>query len=279
LKAFILLLLGLVAGYFLYPAFHSQPKTIKISNDNLGEFKDFVEKEAKEFALLETAEDKLKAAEAMYGKMMVLFLAHLGLKSTHEFRPAAIVAKVEPIQKSANPKEVALADKREPLPLPAPRDDYVDNREKAKLKEENKTDQEQYDQYRMAQYIDKFDIKAKRLLGSLRGTLKHDGSKNEGRIDSVLMEFNLHQHGDKITGDTLVVMADPNNVEYSRNAGNDGNRAMKSSPQDADAYYVDASPTSYFSINLKSFPEVTGQYFERGKLIGTVYLRKIDGFQ
>jgi hypothetical protein len=277
LKALILLLAGLIAGYFLYPAFHTQPKAIKLSEENVGKFQEFVNKEAKDFAMLETAEDKLKAAEAMYGKMMVLFLAHLGLKSNYDFKPAATMAKIETVQEKKIPEEPRVAEKEEPLSNPGRRDLYADE-VKSKPKAENKTDQERYEQYRMSQYIEKFDEKAKRLLGSFRGTLKHDSPKNEGRVDSVLMEFNLHQEDGKVTGDTLVVMADPSNVEYSRNAGNGGNRAMKSISQDADSYYVDASPTSYFLINLKTFPEVTGQYYERGKLIGTVNLRKTDGF-
>lgn len=273
----LLLLAGLTAGYFLYPAFHTQTKTINLSHEKVGQFQEFVNKEAKDFAVLETAEDKLKAAEVMYGKMMVLFLAHLGLKSNYDFKPAAIVAKTEMAPEKKIPEEAMISEKVERSSNLGTRDAYADE-VKSKPKVENKTDQERYEQYRMSQYIEKFDEKTKRLLGSFRGTLKHEGSKNDGRVDSVLMEFNLHQEDDKVTGDTLVVMADPNNVEYSRNAGNGGNRAMKSSSQDADSYYVDASPTSYFLINLKNFPEVTGQYYERGKLIGNVNLRKTDGF-
>jgi hypothetical protein len=277
LKALLILLVGLIAGYFLYPAFHTQPETIKLSHEKVGQFEEFVNKEAKDFAVLETAEDKLKAAEAMYGKMMVLFLAHLGLKSNYDFKPVAVVVKAETAKEKKIPEERIVAEKVEPLSHAGTRDAYADE-VKSKPKAENKTDQERYEQYRMSQYIEKFDDKAKRLLGSFRGTLKHDSPKNEGRVDSVLMEFNLHQENGKVTGDTLVVMADPSNVEYSRNAGNAGNRAMKFNPQDVDSYYVDASPTSYFLIYLKTFPEVTGQYYERGKLIGTVNLRKTDGF-
>ena len=277
MKTLLLLLGGLLAGYFLYPVFHSQPKTIKLSDEKVGQFQEFVNKEAKDFAILETAEDKLKAAEAMYGKMMVLFLAHLGLKSNYNFKPVAVVAKTEAVKEQKISENSRVAEKEEPVSNLGSREAYADEI-KSKPKAEVKTDQERYEQYRMSQYIEKFDDKSKRLFGSFRGALKHEATKNEGRVDSVLMEFNLHLEDGKVSGDTLVVLADPRNVEYSRNAGNGGNRAMKSSPQDVDSYYIDASPTSYFLINLKNIPEVTGQYYERGKLIGNVNLRKTDGF-
>lgn len=278
MKAILLLVTGLTAGYFLYPVFHPRPEAVTISDENLNQFKDFVDKEAKSFAEYDTAEDKLKAAEAMYGKMMVLFLAHLGLKSNYEFKPVVPEAKVEATPKKIDFKEVTLAEKVDPVLPVKRRRGSQEEKKNVTSNKEIKTDEERYDQYRSAQYIDKFDVKSKRLLGIFRGTLKHDASKNEGRVDNVLMEFNLHQDDNKITGDTLVVMADSNNVEYSRNAGSGGNRAMKSSPQDADSYYVDASPTSYFLINLKDFPEVSGQYFEKGKLVGTVKLFKTDRY-
>jgi hypothetical protein len=114
-------------------------------------------------------------------------------------------------------------------------------------------------------------------LGSFAGLLSYQAQSNKDRVDTVQMTFNLHMEGKNVTGNTLVVMSDSDNVEYSRNSGNGGNKSLKSVPQDAESFYVDASPTSYFVINLKSFPQVSGQYFERGKLIGNVTLRKTSG--
>jgi hypothetical protein len=270
LKYSIILLIGLISGYFLYPAFNSN----KLTPQETTKFQDFIDHEAKSFALLQDADAKLKAAEAMYGKMMILFLADLGLKSSHDFTPA-IAAVVEPIQvreEIIRDEAPAGSEKGEvvnvSLPIPAST--------KAKKK---KTDQERYDSYRMAHYVDSFKGQSKRLLGTFRGVLKHQTIKNKGRIDTVVMTFNLKQEGKSIKGDTLVAMSDPSGYEYSRNAGNGGNRSLKSVPQDENSYYVDASPTSYFLINLKSFPEVSGQYFESGRLIGNVQLRKAEGAQ
>lgn len=81
MKTLLILLAGLIAGYFLYPVFHVQPKTIKLSYEEVGQFEEFVNKEARDFAVLEFAEKKVKATEAIYSKIRILFLAHLGLES------------------------------------------------------------------------------------------------------------------------------------------------------------------------------------------------------
>jgi hypothetical protein len=72
----------------------------------------------------------------------------------------------------------------------------------------------------------------------------------------------------------LVSMIDPSGKEYSRSAGNGGNKLIKKAHQE-NSYYFEASLTSYFLLDLTKFPWVTGQYFERGKLTGNVLLRKI----
>ncbi len=265
MKYLLVLVVGLVSGYFIYPAFNSKT----LSPEKTVKFQNFINEEAKAFALLEDADAKLKAAEAMYGKMMILFLADLGLKTSYQYTPAVpdqlvmekTVEDVIPVDQVVNEKTlVTTAEKT-----------------KDKKNEEKKTDQQRYDLYRSAQYMEAFKGKDKRLLGSFKGLLRYQSLKNRDRIDSVQMNFNLRQEGNTVTGDTLVVMSDPENVEYSRNVGNGGNKSLKSVPQNADAFYVEASPTSYFFINLKAFPSVSGQYFERGKLIGNVTLQKTDG--
>ncbi|MBA2404453.1 MAG: hypothetical protein H0V66_06765 [Bdellovibrionales bacterium] len=272
MKYLAVLILGLATGYFLYPAFHFSPVVeSKLSLEKSTKLQKFIDQEAKAFALLKDADAKLKAAEEMYGKMMILFLADLGLKSSHQFAPAEVVTSPEPVKHEIIREEKEAVIETSPIAIAPP------VKKLTSIEQKNKDNDERYDKYRMAHYVESFDGKAKRLLGTFKGILRHQGSRLKGREDTVTMNFNLKQQGKNISGDTLIVMTDANHHEYSRNAGNGGNRALKSVPQDAESFYVDASPTSYFLINLKSYPQVSGKYFERGKLIGDVELRKMDG--
>jgi hypothetical protein len=89
LKYLAILVVGLISGYVLYPAFNPSAVEPKLPEEKESKLQNFIDQEAKAFAVLKDADAKLKAAEAMYGKMMILFLADLGLKSSHQFVAAS----------------------------------------------------------------------------------------------------------------------------------------------------------------------------------------------
>lgn len=272
MKYVLVLILGLVAGYFIpKPTVETQ-----LPSEKSEKLQNFIDQEAKAFATLQDADAKLKAAEEMYGKMMILFLADLGLKSSHQFTPA--VATVKEQVKEEIIRDEAPVEEKEKV-LASTHSILAQAKKLTPAQAKKEANQERYDKYRSAHYLDSFEGDSKRLLGNFKGVMIHISGNNSGRKDSVAMSFNLTQTGKNISGDTLVTMTDANGHEYSRNAGNGGNRALKSIPQEPESYYVEASPTSYFVINLKSFPHVTGEYFERGKLIGKVNLQKFDGLE
>lgn len=266
MKYVVVLLVGIAFGYFLRPTPQIESKlTPEVSN----KFQNLIDNEAKNFALQKDAAAKLKAAEELYGKMMLLFLANLNLKSSHEFVAAEKAAvnqlnenqtKIEITRDSTSPNTVKVSSTSAP----------------ASQKEINQNKiQERYDKYRSAHYLESFKRKERRLLGHFVGTLDHMRPAN--RTDNVRMEFNLIQDGKSLSGHTLVTISDSAGNEYSKNAGNGGNRALKIHSREEDSYYVDASPTSFFILRFAKFPRIDGQYFEKGKLIGNVYLKKVLG--
>jgi len=266
LKYLVTLIAGLISGYMLYPAFNSSAVKTKLPEEKETKLQNFIDQEAKAFAVLKDADAKLKAAEAMYGKMMILFLADLGLKSSHQF-----VAASGPAAQA----EAVESEKIDPLPTSQSAVESLIEKKEKVAKIEKQTDQQRYDDYRSAHYIEEFKNKQKRLLGQFVGTLRRQ--KPEERYDIVRMEFNLVQEDKKLDGGTLVTMTDHEGKEYSRNAGNGGNRALKANGKEVDSYYVEASPTSFFMISFKKYPRISGQYFEKGKLIGTLEMKKVSG--
>lgn len=263
MKYVVVLFVGIALGYFLQP----KPQIeAKLAPEVTNKFQSLIDNEAKNFALQKDAESKLKAAEELYGKMMLLFLANLNLKAAHEY--VAAEKAVTEVEKS----EVIVNERGRPTPsenvevVAAPSD---------KQKKEKQTAQQIYDSFRSAHYVESFKSKERRLLGHFIGMLNH--LRPSDRKDSVVMQFDLVQEGNKLSGNTLVVMTDPNGKEYSRNAGNGGNRAIKINSSEVNSYYVDASPTSFFILSFKNFPRISGQYFEKGKLIGNVHMKKVFG--
>lgn len=267
MKYAAILLVGILIGYFLRPT-----EQASLPPEKINDFQNLIDHEAKNYALQRDADAKLKAAEELYGKMMVLFLANLSLKSTHQFVPAE-----KAVVKNTSPK-TQFTEEYESDPVVEPKDSpVVMGKEtlpptKTPIKQ---TPQQIYDQFRSAHYIDSFKAKERRLLGQYVGSLLR--LKPKESTDSIRFEFNLVQDGKNLTGETLVTMTDDTGKEYSRNAGNGGNRALKVNPNEPDSYYVDASPTSFFIVSFKHFPAITGNYYEKGVNIGKVILRKTQG--
>lgn len=256
MKYLAVAVVALVIGYFLHPVFNPPPKD---------KFETFVKTEAAKFAEATDADAKLKAAEEMYGKMMILFLAELGLRVSEVPVSKPVAEKPE---KECPPQIITETKKEMPVMTGSP--DALSDKPNQKVEMKPDTPESRWTKYATTPFLESFKGKDRRMLGKFEGILK----RNNGREDTVEMNFNLIQNGKNIEGETLVVMTDPNGKVYSRDAGNGGNRSIKSA--EGDGYYIEASPTSYFLVNLKHYPQLSGKYFEKGKLIGEVHLRKIS---
>lgn len=263
MKYILVAIVSLFVGYYLHPAFNATPQP----KDNVKPFKRFLETEARNYAELQDAEAKLKAADEMYGKMMMLFLAELGIMAQPS-KP--VMNSVCPTVENVDNKPEAEAFVSESSPVNA----VASETETTKKAEAPKNDGERWVKFASTPYIENFSRKDRRLMfGAFEGQMRHL-PPNQQRVDTINMQFNLQQVDKKIEGDTLVSMVDPSGKEYSRNSGNGGNKSIKKGESE-NSYYVEASPTSYFLLDLSKFPRVSGQYYERGKLAGNVQLRKI----
>lgn len=249
MKYVLVAIVAFVAGYFLRPVPQSE------------KFETFIKTEAAKYAEATDADAKLKAADEMYGKIMLLLLAEVG-------------TRVKPVE--SRPVLVDLPETKEcpPMIAPEPAPQVTTIKASQPIVVTNKKPQdvvkENWVKYSTTPFLESFQGKDKRMIGRFEGILQ----RKNGREDTIVMQFNLIENRNEITGDTFVTMTDPNGKMYSRDVGNGGNRSIKSADS-ANGYFVEASPTSYFLINLKHYPQVSGKYFEKGKFIGDVQLRKV----
>lgn len=250
MKYLLVALVSLATGYYSRPV----PKTES--------FDTFIQTEAKKYAEATDADAKLKAAEEMYGKIMLLLLAEVGTRARPEVSKPVLIDL--PKATECPPLVVAPETSEKSLPVTASQPEVKKTLKPEEVAKENWT------KYSTTPFLDTFQGKDKRMIGRFEGVLVNP----DGREDTVVMQFNLVETKKEITGETFVSMTDPSGKEYSRNAGNGGNRSIKSADSE-NGYYIEASPTSYFLINLKHYPQVSGKYFEKGKFIGEVQLRKV----
>lgn len=249
MKYILVALVSAALGYFLRPV----PKA--------DSFDTFIQTEAKKYAEATDADAKLKAADEMYGKMMLLLLAEVGTRARPEVSKPVLV-NLPKITEC--PPLIAPEPAEKTISVTTPQPEIQKSLKPEEVAKDNWT------KYATTPYLDTLQGKDKRMIGRFEGVLQ----RGNDREDTVVMQFNLVETKKEITGETFVTMTDPNGKEYSRDAGHGGNRSIKSADAE-NGYYIEASPTSYFLINLKHYPQISGKYFEKGKFIGDIQLRKV----
>jgi hypothetical protein len=151
------LLIGTLLSFFF---FYKKPEPPKTSEEVISKFRDLSENEGRNYAEAKNAEEKLRAADALYEKMMMLFLAELALnmRPIHKVDPAMIdqvISKEETVSKSSNsslefpPTQMAEINK--------------------KLSPSVKNLQE----YKESSLVTKLDRRSRKVIGTFEGTLHH----------------------------------------------------------------------------------------------------------
>ncbi len=255
--------LGLILGLLVASAFFLT-RPAPIPEKTKTEFMALSETEARAFAEAPDEKTKLKAAEALYGKMMVLFLANLGL---HLKESTPVVATLTaPEAESKLPLET-----KDLIPLQCP-----PCAESAKALAEKKPDPTKLttpEKFRSAPYFLKMDEKMAKLNGVFAGKLSFFAGNRRGKIDSVIIDVNLLQKEEELKGEIGVILTDENGKAYSRNRGKGGNKSIRYSDSEK-SVFVEASPNSFFSFRMQEFDRGTirGEYYEDNALVGKAIL-------
>lgn len=254
---------ALLVGVLITAIFYETRPT-SIPKETKEEFQNLSLKEAKNFAEATDPSAKLKAAEVLYGKMMVLFLANLGLQLQ---KSAPVVeAKEVPAHEAVHPVIAeAAAAKTECAPC-------AQTSAQEKKKEENKK-LTAAEKFKASPYVAKADSIIRKMRGTFYGKLSYFAGQRRGKIDGTLIEVNLAEREAKLDGAINVILSDENNVPYSRNRGRGGNKTIRYNENDK-VVYVEASPNSFFAFRAREFDgnEVNGEYYEDNAMVGKALL-------
>ncbi|MFL5785126.1 MAG: hypothetical protein ACJ76H_10975 [Bacteriovoracaceae bacterium] len=257
----------LIAGIFIGLAlastfFLTRPKSVPEKTKS--EFQHFSVNEARKFAEAKTPDEKLKAAEELYGKMMILFLADLGLQ----------LQKSQPVTEIEPPEEkVAVTDSVKEIVKTECAPCAQAKNESAPAKKEVAKKLSMTDKFKASAYVSKMDSLIQKMSGVFSGKLTNFAGPRRGRVDNALMDVELVQKQQTLDGSIQVILTDENGIPYSRNRGKGGNKTIRYSPADK-MVYVEASPTSFFVFRAGDFNDndVTGEYYENDILSGRAIL-------
>ena len=240
-----------------------EPVASTPTDEIVTKFKDLSENEARQYAEAKTAEEKLKAADALYGKMMIIFLADLALKlqPIHEVDPVMVEQTMkEPVEVVEKPETTITSPV---VTAPA---------QSEKPKETQTPIAKLETAYRNSNHSKTLDRRTRRMLGVFEGTLRHTQGKERGRVDSVMIVMDFVQvKKETLDGSSTVVLSDPTGKEYSRGNSTGGNGSLRLHPDDEDVVFIDASPTSYISLSVS---KLRGTFVDEGKIIGNIQLQR-----
>ena len=257
-------IIGLILGAAISAlVLYKKPEAVTStpSDQIVSKFKDLSENEARRYAEAKTADEKLKAADALYGKMMIIFLADLALK----LEP---IHQVDPVMAQQTLKEpVEVIDN----PIPTTTSTVATApAQSEKPKDKLTTEAKFQTAYRNSNHAKTLDRRTKRMLGVFEGTLRHTQGKDRGRVDSVMISMDFTQvKKDTLDGSSSVILTDPTGKEYSRGSSNGGNGSLRLHPDDEDVVFIDASPTSYISLSVS---KLRGTFVDEGRIIGNIQL-------
>ncbi len=255
------IILGLViaSSYFITRK-QSVPETTR------KEFHAFTQAEAKKFAEAKDETSKLKAAEELYGKMMILFLANLGLE-LQKSQPIELNAPETPGAVEKIPQTEVSQLRTECAPCLQSVTDTSKKEEKPAVKLTTA------EKFRSAPYFKALDSQFRKMNGIFAGRLTNFGGSRKGKTDGVLIDVDLVEKEKQLDGSIQVILTDENNTPYSRNRGKGGNKSIRYNQNDRVAY-VEASPNSFFAFRLNEFSrsEVRGEYYEDNVLVGRAVL-------
>ncbi len=261
MKTFLLVIFAFALGYGSYPFLN--PKAPEPSGELGNLFQKFLLEEAKNFAQASDPDDKLKAADKMYGRMTEIFDDELTLKAPQN-EPAKINITVKPekkiIQKAA--KTTVRPDLTQ-----EPRSFDKDQSPAEKI-HSNNLDVNTFLSFSNLPYLSGKDSRILKLIGRFEGPLKSSGPTRTGEEEKVVLEINQDKAKDKTK---LEIIDSYDNVTLNLLQLTD--KTFKSVPGDENLLLM-LTQTGSIILDLRKYPLLTGKVLTRNKLSGEFELKK-----
>jgi hypothetical protein len=257
MKYVAVFLAAFTLGYLSFSLLH--PVDNKPSDELLSLFEKFLKSEAKNYANADSSEEKLKAADEMYSKMMLLFLSQLELKAP-ENKPLNVTVTIEPEKKIyvEAPREIVLPPKKQkkkPAKTIAER-----------LMAGTITMTDFRSMMDVVTYLDSNDSRVKKLNGVYIGKMKSTQSRT-GLLENVLFEVN--QDPEKLmTKFNVKDVYDNTNMNIYEKTS----EVFRSVPGDENFIFITKN-MSFIVFDLRTNP-IEGKVYQMRTLRGDFDLRK-----
>ena len=283
MKKFLLLILIFSAGFLAGKFSHKSTPPTTQSSLPVIEKKAFsiADKELRNYAMAVEAREKLKAADELYGKVVLLFLADLNLHLDlpQEAKETKWTEEIQASKTEVSPKKEGELD---PSPFTQFKQTAHELREKfEKMEEKTEKDKsqkqlKQIESYKLAQYSTKLTKEVKKMMGEFKGDLKIQTGKNKGQTHSVHLVFDFFMDQKKLEGQSRIELTNDKGEIYSSSTGEGSNQSLLQSKDNPSLVFVHCSPDTFLAINLDTYPQLIAEFYESTEFRGTAKLKKIS---
>lgn len=252
-KNLLLILLGGMMGYFLYPYVH--PTTPQ--EELLTLVRSLVANEARTFADARTAQEKLTAADRLYEKMMLIFLSQLKLE-TPENLP------IDPIPTETLGRKPVLVQTvpTVPVELEIKEDGPLTLAEKLRR---NLLDMKSYLSFSGLPYLNSLDSRIEKLKGVSKGKLRQKFQSRTGAEESVTLTV-----GD-LTKLDVVDSYDNVTISYSGTTS----QSFQSVQGDENLLLLVLPESRFVVLDFQRYPSIIGKVFTLNKHTADFEVKKI----
>lgn len=248
--------IGWLAGRF------STAKTIAVSTETASP-QEWAQSGVQEISEEADPKKQLAAAEAYYGKAVVLFLASIVNRVTPPALPAAQTAELaEPIVKElaaapeATPAVTQVAAPAAPLTAKEKRAQEEAQKTRANL--------DRMLAFRKASAIDKLTPQIRKFQGRFLGQLKRETGKRKGQLDKVEANFDFGLKEGKLQGVFTIILSSPEGEEYSRSLGDGGNSSFRAVNGEPNKVYLEPAPGDFIVLDIRREDVFRGDYYDSG---------------
>jgi hypothetical protein len=246
MKVVFLIFVSALIGFGLYPVLN--PVVGRPSDHLLEMFQKFLSLEGRRYAEAESAEEKLRLADEMYGKMLLLMVSQLDLKGVPN-RPATIYV-------SAQPEKKVFVE----VPVPVVSERTKKSEESLSIRDKvfsDKLDFKTTLTFRNQPYLSPLDSRLVKLNGRFKGSLKRIlGKSRTGEPEILQMEVSQNQTKIDATDtyDNETISIKEPTASLFRNVPGDENLLM----------ILHGGQTMIF--DLRSFPKISGRILSVNKV-------------
>ncbi|HXH74153.1 MAG TPA: hypothetical protein VNJ08_04265 [Bacteriovoracaceae bacterium] len=255
-KTLLIAVIAFIIGYLAYPHFNKQNYSSSPEFQEL--FKQFLDIEGRNYADAKTAEEKLRLADRMYERMMVLFLAELGLQGQAN-RPVDIKIPSRPqrppvVEVMQKPVRVESAAKVEREPPPISYQLATGTLHFTTLQNNNNSP-----------YLGFTHPMIMKLQGKFEGSLKEDGQvevrrvKLEVNVEPGIMSFKVFDT-DNVRDETLSITKS-------------SDLSFRLVPDEENLVMLTLKNRNII-LNLRGLPNLTGKLLNSNQVIGELILVK-----